>query len=278
MARTSRLLTQSFNSEGTGAGSRHFVNALARGLQILALFDRDTHELGNDEIAQRTGLPRSTVTRLTYTLVTLRYLVYVPRTHGYRLGVAAMSWSYAAQREFEGVAFVQPFMQEFANQLKASTVAFSANMGLEMVYVAHCAGPSLFNIRTSVGTRLKVWESAAGRTYWASADEAARSEVRSALTALSAGMQSHAVRMLEEADAEYAQHGFCTSLGGWREGVNAAGCPVRWNRSGKDETFVVTCGGTAGEFSVPMIYESLGPRLREFAKFLEPKLQTMKPL
>jgi DNA-binding IclR family transcriptional regulator len=273
MGRTSRLLTQSFNSEEAGAGSRHFVSALARGLQILALFDRDTLELGNDEISRRTGLPRSTVTRMTYTLVTLRYLVYVPRTHGYRLGVAAMSWSHAAQREFEGVAFVQPFMQEFANQLKASTVAFSANMGLEMVYVAHCAGPSLFSIRTSVGTRLKVWESSAGRTYWASADEASRSQLRGALTVLSTGMQAHAERMLEQADAEYAQHGFCTSLGGWREGVNAAGCPVRWNRAGKVETFVVSCGGTAGEFSEDMIYASLGPRLREFVKFLEPKLQ-----
>ena len=272
MARISRLLTDLSMTADAGKSSRHFVTALARGLQILALFDRQTAELGNDEIARRTGLPRSTVTRLTYTLVTLRYLVYVPRTHRYRLGAAAMSWSHAAQHEFEGVAFVQPFMQEFANQLKASTVALSANVGLEMVYVAHCAGPSLFNIRTAVGTRLKIWESAAGRTYWCASDDDTRAALLVELDGLPVGLRQYARECLEEAEREYERHGFCLSLGGWREGINAAGCPLRTEHRGMVETYVVTCGGTSVEFTEDMVHGQLGPRLREFARFLEPKL------
>lgn len=255
-----------------GKASRHFVTALARGLQILALFDSQTLELGNDEIARRTGLPRSTVTRLTYTLVTLRYLVYVPRTHRYRLGAAAMSWSHAALHEFEGVAFVQPFMQEFANQLKASTVALSTNMGLEMVYVAHCAGPSLFNIRTAVGTRVRIWESAAGRTYWSACDDDARASLAAELDMLPVGQLQFARQCLEEARLEYERQGFCVSLGGWREGINAAGCALHTEYRGLKETYVVTCGGTSVEFTEDMVYQQLGPRLREFARFLEPKL------
>lgn len=255
-----------------GQASRHFVTALARGLQILALFDGRTLELGNDEISRRTGLPRSTVTRLTYTLVTLRYLVYVPHTHRYRLGAAAMSWSHAALHEFEGVAFVQPFMQEFANQLKASTVALSMNVGLEMVYVAHCAGPSLFSIRTGVGTRVKIWESAAGRTYWSACDADTRAVLLAELDVLPVGQRRYARLCLEEAALQYAQHGFCASLGGWREGINAAGCALHTEGRGMRETYVLTCGGTSVEFTEQMVFQQLGPRLREFAHFLEPKL------
>ena len=44
---------------------RQFVTALARGLEILRCFSRKDRELGNGDIAARTGLPRPTVTRLT---------------------------------------------------------------------------------------------------------------------------------------------------------------------------------------------------------------------
>jgi hypothetical protein len=50
---------------------RLFVTALARGLQVLAAFRPGESALSNLEIAKRTGLPKSTVSRLTYTLTTL---------------------------------------------------------------------------------------------------------------------------------------------------------------------------------------------------------------
>src|SRR3546814_8073500 len=84
MARKSDLLTDSFATLQTKKSSRHFVTALSRGLEILDLFTRDVTALGNDEISQRCGLPRSTVTRLTYTLVTTRHLVYMPSVKKYK--------------------------------------------------------------------------------------------------------------------------------------------------------------------------------------------------
>src|SRR3546814_12163263 len=125
MARKSDLLTDSFATLQTKKSSRHFVTALSRGLEILDLFTRDVTALGNDEISQRCGLPRSTVTRLTYTLVTTRHLVYMPSVKKYKLGAAALTWSYAAMEQLTGESSVRPFLQEFANQMEASTVALS---------------------------------------------------------------------------------------------------------------------------------------------------------
>ena len=50
---------------------RHFVTALARGLELLACFRHGDRMLGNQEFARRCGLAKSTVSRLTHTLTEL---------------------------------------------------------------------------------------------------------------------------------------------------------------------------------------------------------------
>src|SRR5262245_41883184 len=67
---------------------RQFVTALARGLEILRAFIPNDGPLGNGEIAQRTGLPKPTVARLTHTLTRLGYLNYLDRLEKYQLGTA----------------------------------------------------------------------------------------------------------------------------------------------------------------------------------------------
>ena len=65
---------------------RHFVTALARGLQVLSCFRASDKMLGNQELARRCGLPKSTISRLTYTLTKLGYLEHDPEVGRYRLG------------------------------------------------------------------------------------------------------------------------------------------------------------------------------------------------
>jgi hypothetical protein len=50
---------------------RHFVTALARGLEVLACFRHGDRMLGNQELSKRCGLAKSTVSRLTHTLTRL---------------------------------------------------------------------------------------------------------------------------------------------------------------------------------------------------------------
>ena len=59
-------------------GDRKFITALARGLEVLRAFTPTEGLLGNGEIAERTGLPKPTVSRLTYTLTKLGYLEFLP--------------------------------------------------------------------------------------------------------------------------------------------------------------------------------------------------------
>jgi len=54
-------------------GDRQFATTLARGLEVLRCFTPLEPLLGNKEISVRTGLPKPTVSRLTYTLTKLGY-------------------------------------------------------------------------------------------------------------------------------------------------------------------------------------------------------------
>ena len=67
------------------------MTALARGLDVLACFRSGDKALGNQEIAQRCKLPKSTVSRLTYTLTRLGYLIHIEELGKYRLGTATLS-------------------------------------------------------------------------------------------------------------------------------------------------------------------------------------------
>src|SRR5882762_5251872 len=66
MARRNGTVTRT----GAVKEDRHFVEALGRGLEILACFRQKDGLLGNQELAKRCGLAKSTVSRLTYTLLT----------------------------------------------------------------------------------------------------------------------------------------------------------------------------------------------------------------
>src|SRR5882757_3523955 len=59
-----------------GTADRQFVMALARGLDVLGAFRRGEPRLGNQELAERTGLPKPTISRITHTLTQLGYLNY----------------------------------------------------------------------------------------------------------------------------------------------------------------------------------------------------------
>ena len=93
---------------------RHFVTALARGLQVLACFRSDDKALGNLEIAERCELPKSTVSRLTGTLTRLGYLYQVKASGKYRLGSATLSLGTTMLRRLDVRQIARPLMQELA--------------------------------------------------------------------------------------------------------------------------------------------------------------------
>ncbi|NIE62848.1 helix-turn-helix domain-containing protein [Burkholderia sp. Ax-1719] len=82
--------------QGKRAESDPMVAPLARGLAILCAFGRGRAWLGNLDIAQETGIPAPTVSRLLHSLLVLGYVQQDETTRLYALAPAALALGYAA--------------------------------------------------------------------------------------------------------------------------------------------------------------------------------------
>ena len=112
---------------------RHFVTALARGLELLACFRSGEKLLGNQELAERSKLPKSTVSRLTYTLTKLGYLQYDDQIGKYRLGTATLALGSAMLSKLDIRQLARPMMQELADFSRA-TVSLGIRHPLTIIY------------------------------------------------------------------------------------------------------------------------------------------------
>jgi len=119
---------------------RQFVNALARGLEILRCFRPGEIYLTNTELAKRTGLPKPTISRLTHTLTRLGYLEYSEDQGRYQLGSGVLALGYSLLSGMDVRKLARPAMQELADYSQCN-VALGIRDRLSMVYIEATRGP-----------------------------------------------------------------------------------------------------------------------------------------
>src|SRR5260370_17278946 len=73
------------------AGDGDVIQVVSRAFDVLRCFEGHEARLGNLEISNRCGLPRSTVSRLTHTLTRMGQPVYLPRDQKYRIRPSAVA-------------------------------------------------------------------------------------------------------------------------------------------------------------------------------------------
>lgn len=240
------------------AHDRKFVIALARGLEVLRAFTPTDGLLGNQELAQRTGLPKATISRLTYTLTRLGYLLHNERLSKYMLAPAAISIGYAALINLRIRQVALPFMQELADHTDA-TVALGIRDRLNLIYIEQARGRSSSMLRLELGARLPMATTAMGRALLAAIPEEEREWLMSHI-ARRAGDNWPALREgIEQAVSDYEQRGFTLSVGEWQSDIAAAGVPlVLADGSG---VYAFNCGEPVFRLSREQIVNDIGPRL-----------------
>lgn len=201
------------------------VASLSRGLVILGALAASTTPLGNGELAQLTGLPKATVSRLTRTLVHSQFLDHDGRTGRYALGVEALSLGYAALRSLDIRRVARPLMQTLAE-------AAGYNVGLAlrnrqwMVYTDTMDGGSVVNLRLVPGSRVPIATSAIGRAYLAALPDASREALLAELGPIHAQDWPELRRKVDAALGDYLRLGFCTSIGDWQRDISAVAAPI----------------------------------------------------
>ncbi|MDE1169480.1 MAG: IclR family transcriptional regulator [Pseudomonas sp.] len=244
---------------------RKFVEALGRGLEVLRAFTNGSVVLGNQEISRLTGLPKATVSRMTYTLTQLGYLSYAAQHEKYQLdsGVLALGYAYVSNLRVRQLA--KPYMDAFAKRTH-TTVGLTCRDRLAMIYVENCRPVEVATLRMDAGVRLPLASTSAGRAFLAATPAKERAHLLSALEARHAEDWPPMLASLQEAFVEYQQQGFCLSLGDWDRNVIAAGVPLRL---ADGSIMALTCGAPLYELSEETLKGSLAFELERLARDIE---------
>ena len=246
--------------DAAGRDRGQFIVALARGLEVLRAFGPDDRMLGNLEIAGKTGLPKPTVSRITYTLAKLGYLEFVPRNAKYQLGAAVLTLGHAYRGALGVRAVAHAPMQALADELDCQ-VALGSREGLTITYVDIVSGPGVRALRLDVGARLAIERSAAGRAFLAGLTSTERGLITDAIERRDPHGWPAIRDEIDKAAMEVTTHGFYVGLGLHEPGFNAVAATL--SAEGAGGYAVVNVAGPATQFPARRLYEEVGPRLRE---------------
>ncbi|PLP98085.1 IclR family transcriptional regulator [Cupriavidus pauculus] len=209
--------------------------SLERGIEILRAFRPGSEVLGNGELAERTGLARSTVSRLTQSLVDTGFLQYDPALRAYRLGVPVLSLAHAMRSGSTVLQLAAPMMRELA-QAEHLNVGLAMADRDEMVYLESIRHGRKASLRSVVaGQRVPMALTSLGRAWLAVAPEA---EYAARMADFSGHASGHASGRasgrsaqwpalraeIEAAVAHVRQHGWCAAS--WQPEVVAISAPL----------------------------------------------------
>lgn len=250
-----------FGDEEQGK-DRQFVTALARGLELLRCFGQRERELGITELARRTGIPKPTVARLAGTLGKLGYLDYLESQGKYRLGAGVLALGYAMLSRLDVRELARPLMQELAERWQTS-VSLAIRDRLSMVYVESVRSSATIAVQRGVGTRLALATSAIGRAYLAGLPESERTFLMDQIRL----QDEHAWPLLkagiEQGLRDYAERGFCISIGEWDKDTAGVGVPFV---APDGMMMAFNCGIPAFKCNREYLQNELGPALAELVR------------
>ena len=148
--------------------------SLERGVEILRAFRPGSTLLGNAELAERTGLSKATVSRLTQTLVGAGMLQADPPSGAFRLAPPVLSLAHAMRSGSAVLAVAAPLMRAAAETHKIN-VGLAAPDRDEMVYLESIRYNRRASLRSVVsGQRVPIELTSLGRAYLHSAPESRR--------------------------------------------------------------------------------------------------------
>lgn len=194
-----------------------FVTALARGLSILACFQAHDAELGNGEIARRTGLAPATVARLTYTLTQLGYLRTLPQRHKYALSARVLSIGYPVLAALPERELARAHVKKLADDTGGS-VCLAIRDGLRAVYVEASRGSDAGQY-PDIGTHRPVLDSSVGRALFVGMNAQERTSVLNQLCVNEPARADALRQSALDALADYERYGVCMTenlvIPGW---------------------------------------------------------------
>lgn len=148
---------------GRGSGP-DFVESLARGLDVLGVFDAHHRALSLTEVATATGLARPTARRLLLTLEELGYVRSDDGVFELTPKVITLGTAYVASLGLWDVA--RPHLEALVRRTGESSSMAQLD-GSDIVYVARVSVPKIIALRVDIGTLFPAQQTSQGKVLLA---------------------------------------------------------------------------------------------------------------
>ena len=245
------------------AGEGDVIQVVSRAFDVLRCFEGHEARLGNLEISNRCGLPRSTVSRLTHTLTRMGQLVYLPRDQKYRIGPSAVAMSTSMMKGLQLRNLIKLRLQDVAEHLPG-TVGFVIPDRFHLVYLEYARAANALGLHDVTGSRIAMATTAAGHAYTA----ALAPEIGDALLAEMEREIPDVAKVLQpriENNRRFLrEHGYVVACGLWSPHINGLAVPL-W--SPQYQTFVVvTIGLLAAMYDERRLHTEVAPPMIELGR------------
>jgi IclR family pca regulon transcriptional regulator len=209
---------------GRGTGP-DFVEALARGLDVLACFDAERPAMTLSEVAAAAGLARPTARRLLLTLEELGFVRVSCGAFALTPKVLTLGMAYVGALGLWDIA--RPHLESLVTRTGESSSMAQLD-GSDIVYVARVSVPKLIALRVDIGTRFPAAQTSQGKVLLAALSPA---RLEAALAEPSrAGLPPYIGRTAEQLHDELTQvraRGWALADEELAPGVRSVAVPVR---------------------------------------------------
>jgi IclR family transcriptional regulator, pca regulon regulatory protein len=145
------------------------VEALAKGLRVLSLFDEQRPSWRVSDLATAASLPMPTAYRVVMTLTAEGYLDHLPNGE-YRPGVRTLTLGMAALRSLDLVGIATPKLTELGQRM-GETVNLAVLTGDRVLYLVRLRNSDLVTANIQVGSTLPAVHASIGKLLLAYLDE-----------------------------------------------------------------------------------------------------------
>jgi len=247
------------------SSKKDFVEALARGIEVIRSFDRLHMKQTISQISERTLLARPTVLRLLLTLEELGYVRSQDNLYSLTPKVVDLGMAYISALGLYGAA--KPHMELLSKQVD-QTVSLAELDGSDIVYTGRAEVPKIVSVGVTVGARLPSASTALGRVLLAAIPDSELPDVLSTPTmSMYYPRTNFTAEQLRPRLERVRANGWAESDEDLQYGVHAIAAPIR-----SEELSVVAAIGIGvhtSEVTKDVIRDKYLPLLLDAAKGIE---------
>lgn len=260
------------------ADNRLYIQSFAKGLAVILAFGPGKREMNLPELAVETGMSKSAVQRLAFTLESLGYLRKDPDTKRYSMTPKVVGLGYRYLLVDPILERASPYLLEL-NRKCGENINISEPDGTDMVYIGRFPSFHYMPIYMPIGRRLPIFCTSAGRAYLAALPQDKVAEIldQSRLMKYTTTTVIDRQELLDL--VEKARHvGYSTANGEYYQGDLGIGIAIRSHQG--EPIAVINVSAPSSRWSLKRMEEDLAPQLLEVAhliSFAPPEPQKADP-